>query len=233
MNCLEFRRAKLADPRRLADPARQHVSACPACQSFARRIDEGELGLEKALQVAVPDGLADRVLLRVLRNRRTARWSTLQLLALAATVLACVGVGMLWFQGAPGQEHARMAIEHVMHEPESFTTTKNADAKFFRQVMQEFGGEVKEPLGQVRYIKLCPVPEGTGWHIVFETEGGLTTLLLIPNQRPRRASEAATIGGWNALALPGGRGFYAIITDSPERTMAFSERLSQSVRWKA
>lgn len=232
MNCLEFRRTKLADPRRLVDAARGHLSACAACQGFARRVDEGEARLEKALQVAVPDGLADRVLLGVLRKQRKGGWSGSRLVALAATVLVAAGIGLLWLRDVPTEEHARMAIEHVMHEPESFTTTKNADPSFFRQVMQEFGGEVREPIGRVRYIKLCPVPEGTGWHIVFETESGLATLLLIPNQRPRHASESATIGGWNAVALPGGRGFYAIITDSPERTMAFSKRLSQSVRWK-
>lgn len=228
MNCLEFRREKLADPRRLSASAQHHLSRCAACQAFARRIDESEARLGKALQVAAPDGLADRVLLAVLGGRRLR----MRLLALAATVVLTVGIGFAWWhESQPADEYAKMAIEHVMHEPESFTTVKNADPDFFRQVMHEFGGEIQVPLGKVRYIRLCPVPGGTGWHIVFETEHGLATLLLIPEQHPKRKMEQATIGGWNAMAMPGGRGFYAIVTSSPQDTLTMSKMIKQRVRW--
>jgi len=39
--------------------------------------------------------------------------------------------------------------------------------------VQEFGGTLKAPPGTVRYIRLCPVEETHGLHIVFETPEGL------------------------------------------------------------
>lgn len=228
MNCLEFRREKLADPRRLSPQATQHVAGCPHCQAFARRVDEGDERLVEALQVPVPEGLAERVLLAA----RSGRLLRLRLMALAATVVLTVGIGFFWLRDAESSEHARMAIEHVMHEPESFVTTKNADPDFFRQVMREFGGEIDVPLGHMRYIKLCPVNNGVGWHIVFETEHGLATLLLVPGESMGRRTEQASIGGWTALARPGGHGFYALITNSPQALAAVDQMVKRRVRWK-
>lgn len=228
MNCLQFRREKLADPRRISAEAAQHVAGCPQCQVFARRVEEGEERLVEALQVAVPEGLADRVLLAVRGGRRLR----LKLMALAATVVLAAGIGLVWWKDAASPEHAMMAIEHVMHEPESFVTTKNANPDFFRQIMHEFGGELDAPLGRIRYIKLCPINGGAGWHIVFETEHGLATLLLVPGDRMGRRTEQASIGGWTALARGGGKGFYALITNSAETLAALDQMVKQHVRWK-
>lgn len=231
MNCLDFRREKLADPRHLSREALAHLNDCAACRGFAAEIDGQEARLATALAVPVPEGLAERI---VLRRKTGARGgSSPRLWALAATVLLTFAFGILQWKDFPSQDYARLAIEHVMHEPESFTSTGSADPELFRRVMHAFGGEMQASLGKIRYMKLCPVPEGTGWHIVFETEQGeLATLILIPAKRMRAQSEQATVGGWNALARPGGQGYYAIITDSPDSLGKVDELVRQRVRWR-
>ena len=70
--------------------------------------------------------------------------------------------------------------------------------------MCNFGGEIKEPLGRVRYIRLCPVGTGTGWRIVFETPQGLATLILVPDQHiaaPAAAQAKDALGDkWQPLS---------------------------------
>lgn len=229
MNCLEFRREKLADPRRLTAEAQAHLSDCAACRGFAAEVDENEARLAEVLDVPVPEGLAERI---VLRRKTQTRFSP-RLGMLAASLLLTFAFGFLQWKDAGSQEYARLAIEHVMHEPESFTTVRSADPELFRRVMHTFGGEMQASLGKVRYMKLCPVPEGTGWHIVFETEDGkLATLILIPAKRMKADSEQAQVGGWNAVARPGGQGFYAVITDSPDNLAKVDELVRQKVRWR-
>ncbi len=231
MNCLDFRREKLADPRRLSREALAHLGACPACRGFAIEVNENEERLAAALDVPVPEGLAERIILR--RRIGVGFGYSPRLWALAATVLLTFAFGFQQWKDAASQEYARLAIEHVMHEPESFTSARLADPELFRQVMQTFGGELQAPLGRVRYMKLCPVPEGTGWHIVFETdEGKLATLILIPARRMKTDSEQARVGGWNAIARPGGQGFYAVITDSPDSLGKVDELVRSRVRWR-
>jgi hypothetical protein len=233
MNCLEFRREKLADPRRLPPEAASHLNGCAACRGFAAEVDENEARLAAALAVPVPEGLAERIVLRRKTGAPNVAIASPRLWAMAAAVLLTLTFGFRQWKDFSSQEYARLAIEHVMHEPESFTTTRLADPQLFRTVMNNFGGELQGSLGRVRYMKLCPVPEGTGWHIVFETEQGeLATLILIPAKRMQAQSEQATVGGWNALARPGGQGYYAVITQSPEALGKVDELVRQRVRWR-
>jgi hypothetical protein len=53
VNCLEFRRGKLADPHRLSSEAQSHAEGCTPCSAFAREVDESEQALERALLAPV------------------------------------------------------------------------------------------------------------------------------------------------------------------------------------
>lgn len=233
MNCLEFRREKLADPRRLSREAASHLGECAACRGFAIEINDNEAHLAAALAVPVPEGLAERVVLRRKTGSLLFAKASPRLWAMAAAVLLTLTFGFQQWKEFGSQEYARLAIEHVMHEPKSFTTARLADPRLFRTVLENFGGELQGSIGRVRYMKLCPVPEGTGWHIVFETEDGqLATLILIPARRMKGGIELARIGGWNAVARPGGQGFYAVITDSPDSLGQVDELVRSRVRWR-
>jgi hypothetical protein len=233
LNCLAFRRAKLADPNRLTEEALAHSAGCPLCQAFARRIDANEKRLSRALAVAVPDGLADRIVLRA-TGRKPA--SPYRLWALAATVLLTSGIGLAWLNrpaSEPQYDFAASAIAHVKHEPESFTTVKNADPARFATILADFGADMQAPIGKVRYVKLCPVPEGTGWHIVFETEDGLVTLMLIPGHQPRGKNLFAEAEGMSALVRAAGQGYYVIVADSRAKVESTDRLLKQRINWTA
>jgi hypothetical protein len=229
MNCLDFHREKLADPRRLSAEAQAHMESCPACAAFARSVDDSERSLERSLSTPVPEGLADRVLLRTrLGNPARRKW------AIAAGVVLGSALGWKYFRdwARPSDQYARLAIEHVVMEPESLTTLRNADAEALRTVLHEFGGTLKEPLGSIRYIRLCPFEGAACWHIVFETTDGLATLILVPG-KSLPAPESASTGGWNALAQPVARGYYAIVTPSAAVTAKIDRMLREKVDWSA
>lgn len=226
MNCLEFHRAKLADPRRLSPDADSHAAQCAACTAFAATVDEAERDLQRVTAVPVPEGLADRVLLRVHGARPAWRaW------ALAASVLLAVllGVGAWLYEPAASAHYARLAIEHVQHEPESLTTQR--DPRELGDLIATTGGRLKEPLGKVRYVRLCPVEHGTGWHIVFETPEGVATLFIVSGQEVP-AMQRASNGGWNALARPAGRGYYAVVTPSAQKTAYVDRLIRERIDWK-
>ncbi len=228
MNCLEFRRVKLADPRRVPEEARSHANDCPACLLFARSVDESEAVLERTLAVPVPEGLADRILLRRSDQRR-ASWKAL---ALAASIVLAVAAGVLvttWETSSANQ--ARIAIEHVLDEPESLTTSYNADPERLAEIVRDLGGNIREPIGRVRYIKRCPVEQGSGWHIVFETPQGLATLILV-SDRPITAAATANLGRWTARVEPIRGGYYALVTDSAESNSTVNKLIKQRVGWQ-
>jgi len=228
MNCLHFRREKLADPRRLGAAAQAHASECPACAAFAREVDENEQALDRALAVPVPEGLADRILFRA--RRRHAAW---RLWGLAASVLIAPVIGFRLFEsGAKADEYARLAIEHVLLEPESLAVVRNPDPQAFRAMVQDFGGSVKDLPGDIRYMRLCPFEDGLGWHVVFKTPEGMATLFLVPGKRPKAVQSAAT-DGWSAVVHPAPKGYYAVVTASKSATSRFLQMLRECIVWNA
>jgi hypothetical protein len=228
INCLEFRRLKLADPRRMGEEGQAHANECPACLAFARSVDESEAALERALAAPVPEGLADRVLLRQGGRRRASRWAY----ALAASFVLAVTAGVfVATRETDSANHARIAIEHVLEEPQSLTSFYNADPERLSAIVREFGGTLREPLGRVRYIKLCPVEQGSGWHIVFEAPQGLATLILVPD-RPIGAAATASLGRFTARVEPVRGGYYALVTDSAGSTSEVGKLLKQRIDWQ-
>ncbi|PIW71165.1 MAG: DUF3379 domain-containing protein, partial [Hydrogenophilales bacterium CG12_big_fil_rev_8_21_14_0_65_61_21] len=88
MNCLEFRRLALANPLHPGAAALEHEAACPDCARFYLDLRRQEEEMYQALAIPVPEGLADRILLktrpRLLDQARSVRvW----LPALAATLV--------------------------------------------------------------------------------------------------------------------------------------------------
>ena len=227
-NCLDVRRAKLADPSRLPADAIRHVQGCQACQRFIRELDANERRIDEALQVPVPEGLADRVMLRV-RNRPGARpWRSW---AMAATIVLSFGVGLQEFGGAARSDSASEAIRHVLHEPESFSQHRLADPAQVRTVLANFGGTLEAPIGKVLYMKLCPVPGGTGWHIVLQTEYGPATLILMPGRRGDPLPEEIRMKGYVATVASGGQGYYALVAESEDALNALRAMFTARVRW--
>lgn len=227
MNCLEFHREKLADPRRLSAAAAAHAQECTACTSFAASVDGAERGLERALSVPVPDGLADRVILasREPPSRRRMLW------AMAASFALAVAMGASWMALQPGNAYARLAIEHVADEPEFFSMVDRPEPEAFRTVVRNLGGQLSESLGDIRLMKLCPVEDGVGYHVVFETPEGMATLILVPGKKLARA-QRASVEGWSALARPARGGYYVIVTPSEEATARVDRLVSERVRWE-
>lgn len=233
MNCLDFRREKLADPRRLSGAALDHEQACAECTRFALGIDRTEVELEQALAVPVPDALAERILLRQ-RTQRRATLGRRGALALAAGVVAAAVVPAVlsipFTRRDPSRGSAELAIEHVRSEPEAFTEIHLEAYPDFAAMVAALGGRLAEPFAGLRYIKLCPVEGGRGCHVVFESEMGLATLILVPN-RPLDGVATASVERWNALVRPAGPGHYAVVTPSADATALADRLVRQRLVW--
>lgn len=68
MNCMDVRRALLADPGRVAPGEDAHLLACDSCRRFAAEVAVREGLIDHALHVPLPPGFERRLL--ELRRRR-------------------------------------------------------------------------------------------------------------------------------------------------------------------
>jgi hypothetical protein len=207
MNCLEFRRAALADPRRLAADAARHAEQCTACKEFLAHSLEFEAQLTAALRVPVPQGLDARLLERAAAARRP-RW-----LALAASLLAAIAIALAL--GWPRSDAVALAgIDFVVFdEAQSIADAKPTDMQVLAAVARNMGVSLPEQLGALNYVCIYPFAAGAAHHVLVKSPLGKVTLLLIP-ERTVSARTAAAAHGLQAAVLPAAAGSIVIIGES-------------------
>lgn len=207
MTCIDFRRRLLADPRRLSRAALEHRRACPDCAAHFARMLRLESELESAVRIPVPDGLADRILLK----HRLGRWGKGGWLALAAGLLLAAGLAMMLPSVSHQNNLALAAIDHVLHEEaKEVYLGRGTEPATLPAVASELG--LRFPLDriQIRYAGPCPFGGGTAYHIVLGTPFGKATLLLMPG-KPLASRIVSSAQGMNAVVSPARRGSYALI----------------------
>ena len=185
MNCLQFRRAVLSDPRRPGDQAAAHVGQCAACAGFLAHALESEDEIAAALRIEPPGGLAERLLGSAKRTQRPWRR-----LALAASLLVAAALGYLL--GAPRTDPlALAAIDFVVFdEAHAIAVAKPPDMQALVDVSRKMQVSLSKQLGELRYICVYPFAGAGAHHLLVSTPLGKVTLLLMPEvgspPEPRR-----------------------------------------------
>jgi len=221
MNCLEFRRRVLADPRRPGPDAEAHAAQCAECREFLSLTLAEEARLERALRIEAPEGLQDRVLARGGARRTRARW-----LALAASVAVATGVALAigWTRN---DELVLAGVDFVMfEEAQSIADAAPTDWNELERAAREMGVSLPRELGEMRYICVYPFVAGAAHHVLVKTPLGKLTLLLVPG-RTTASRAAGAAHGFNAAVVPTGKGSVIIIGDSA-RSVRRAETLLKS-----
>jgi hypothetical protein len=223
MNCLDFRRQIYQNPRLLDEECRLHSAECAACRDFLEKQRELDAELFTALQVPAPDGLADRILVAQGARPSRRRW----LWAAAATLVAGVGSVAL-FRTFIGRDPLGIeAIEHVAHEPQSFTTIHTVGNDYLPALLSRQGLRAAASLGQVSYTRVCPMAGLTAQHLVLRTAQGPVTLFMLPERAAGRRSLTEK-DGMAALVLPATPGTVAVVASSPGQALAVEKALQRA-----
>ena len=99
MDDLQFRRSLYADPKSTDADILKAIQEDPSKQAFANDLDLFEQSLKSALDVEVPDDLANKLILRQTMADHTKQKKKYRVqLALAASVVFAVGITMNTFQ---------------------------------------------------------------------------------------------------------------------------------------
>lgn len=244
MNCLEFRRLLLAQPRDKTAEQMAHSALCPGCAAAAAEAEAFEARLSNVMRVPVPDGLADKVLLRQKMPPQRSRGLQARLAALlgmggrprmayaawaaAAVLVMGIAVGLQQFyrtadleaEGfvtaiAVGVDHPAVAAISFVVDHEPRLIKENRSGDP-NVMMAAFARlALKFPDGvSVRYLGKCPAPGGTGEHVVLTTPFGQVTLILVPDY-PVGSRVMVVDRRMAALSSPSGKGGYILIARSP------------------
>lgn len=211
MNCLEFRREMLVEPRRAGEEAGAHARTCAACEKFRRSAVAMEEEIRAAAAVPLPGELIDRALAATTRRRPAPGRRAF---AMAAALLLAIAVGAGAFWVGRDDPWARAGIDFVVdEEANAILTSKSADPKELAAVMRAMKVRLPQQVGEVRYIGICPFQGTIAHHVIIITPQGKATLLLFP-EKPVETRGTAVARGLRSIVAPAPVGSVAIITTS-------------------
>jgi len=212
MNCAQYRRAILADPRDANPELRSHRDGCRECLEYTDRQLRFEGRLERAMRVSIPAARAASVVPLRTPALRRASSSRRGWLAMAASVLILVAVaGGLWL----AEPHASLAADVVAHmagEPQAWARTDiPVPPPELAQALADARVRLDPKAGMVSYARSCLFRAHHVPHLVVQTEMGPVTVMVLVHEsvsKPERFDEQ----GYHGVILPmAGHGSLAVL----------------------
>ena len=212
MNCLEFRRLLGVEPASARADFLAHRDACAACAEAFARASAFEADIKRALAVPVPEGLADKILLRQTTERRRDRVALRgrNLWRIAAALVLAVGAGALGWRWTVTRDIAGLAIAHLPHEPYALTAHGQVPSDKVRAAFDRYGVHLAGAPAQVDYVQNCRVGANHAVHMVMQRGEGPVTVMYFADRAEGHAKRFER-DGLMGRAVPIGQGTLVLL----------------------
>ncbi|WP_111806933.1 DUF3379 domain-containing protein [Aeromonas allosaccharophila] len=215
MDELEFRRNAMIQPNDQQPDFLKTAEASQANRNYLDEMKQFDRSLKRAMQVEVPAGLAERILLRQamlqdsdtqddmppsrplgtapVKIRASTSWRQL---ALAASVAFLLGMSTRWIslpETTPtALSLAQVAMAHVYGEaPFIQGIDERVNLQSINAKLEMYGATLKEMDGlKVTYVNHCSFYQGPALHMVIRGEMGPVTLFIVPKHVPLTLQQA-------------------------------------------
>jgi len=212
MDCLTYRRIKLAAPQDASQEIIAHARDCHECTAFTHQLEAFEQELHTTLHVPAPEGLAEKIILR--RGKR--QWFKTAWLPVAAAVLITVAT-LVTFNPLPTRNSfALQFVDHVLSEPNVVGANADVEPNALKLAFARFGGQLQSDIGDVQYVGQCQIGGVDSTHVQISTRSGDAALLL----RPGRSDNVDTPEiheGHAVVVVSVPRGSLAIVAATPQQ----------------
>ncbi|MFT6269157.1 MAG: hypothetical protein ACJAVV_001981 [Alphaproteobacteria bacterium] len=181
MDDLTFRKAVYAEPF-TTDPAVLDAAAQdPKKQAFWKGIKAMENELKAAMQIPVPENLAEKLILRQsLSEHNSHSQKRPWYLALAASVVfaSVLTIGML---NTGNNKLTNDVFAHMSHVDVEIMKGIPVGPNTINDKLASFNGQVNGDLGEVVSANYCYLDKIKSLHLIIRGENGLTSLFVVPD----------------------------------------------------
>lgn len=224
MQCSEFRHEAGADPQHRNADVLAHRAQCAACAAYLQQMLQLDALLKRAMEVPVSLDVSAPAPMPA--PRAAARW-----VALAASVTVALVVGFGAWLGVPRETLAADIVAHVSEEAEiMIATDQPADADRLAKSLYRAGVRLKPGEQKVSVVRNCTFHGRVVPHLVVQTGAGPVTVMVLANEKVRRA-QSFDEQGYRGTILPSGPGAIAIVAGSAAAVREASATFASAVEW--
>ena len=215
IDCTEYRRRITAEPglARTGSPEfLQHAAGCAECAAFTQRLLAFEDRLDRALKFDVPATVSKSNVVPLFARRRGVR-SAKPWFAMAASILAGVGIAALLWLGTSQTSLASDVVKHMTHEPSAWTVTdKRVPGGDLAAVLKDAHVRLLPTMSSVSYAHSCRFRGHNVPHLVVQVDGGPVTVLVLAHENVSKAQRFDEQGYHGMIVPMPGHGSVAVIT---------------------
>lgn len=218
MDCLEFRRRLGAEPHGRDPQMLAHREACPACTAAWEKAQRFERDLHGALDVPLPEGLAERVLLAQATGERQGQVRRRRMaLGLAASLLIALGGGGILWRQAQAHTLPALAVAHMPGEIGALALTRPLAPAPVSAVFAERHAALRGPLPiDTTYVHACDVGPYRTVHLVSHPDGQPVVVLYVPTKQTSARRDFQR-EGWLGREVPLEHGTLVMLTNRGDR----------------
>ena len=235
MDDLQFRRAIYADPKNQdADTiAAQQNDASK--RQFAQDICQLDEKIMRALQVPVPEGLSEKLILRqTLASHQVQKRKTRVHLALAASVAIVGGLMLNFMQFSSAYTNlGDYALAHVYHEQGSFANnaTNQVSLTALNQKMATFDGNFSRTLCKLIFADYCRFDGMKSLHLVYQGKTSPVTVFIVPKNEQLSFSADFNDKKLFGSSMEFNHSNIIVVADKNESLGQWQQNISSTVSW--
>ena len=213
MNFSEFKKLIGAEPFNRDPETLRARNSAPEFEAAARDAEAFEQKLQAAVNIPAPSDLLNDI--RAISQQPEKRRSWMPL-ALAASLLITVGAAaIIWQQMSSWDSVEEYVQQHYAHDGGRALAgaTASVPDEDIVKIMSSLGAITTDMLSEkIRFIKICPTPDGKGAHMVVSTNQGPMTIIYMP-ETDVTDGEVISFEQQHALLVNLDKGSAAIIGD--------------------
>jgi len=240
MDELEFRRFLLSTPQPEDANEIARISQAIAQDSskakFAQHVYQMEEQLKSAVNIDVPDGLYDKLILRQTLSCHNEKKSKTRIqFALAASITLTLGLLLNFMQFSPAYNTlGDYALAHMYHEDDHFdnASASRIDLNTLNEKMATFGGTFSKSLGELISADYCRFDATKSLHLVFQGKSNPVTVFIVPKKDGVTFETTFGDSRYSGLSQAHNENNIIVVSDEDESLQQWQSVINESINWR-
>ncbi len=237
MNCLEFRRVRMADPDLQTPESSEHLRECADCRHFLSEMDEFDTKLQSAAEIPIPGNLATRIKLRQAfqQSERPQRSPSFWRYAVAASFVITVAAGgafsyKVYNDVSVAREFRVAALDYLDHQLPLLTLKDSVGRAKVARLVSSFGGQITGDVSNVQLAELCAVGDRPAAHLIVPGDKGPVSLIYTTEAKVW-GTATITDDVYQGIHVPTRSGSMAVFGEPDESLDQIVEQIGKSISW--
>ncbi len=235
MDDLQIRRSILSEPNSRDDAMNAAIKNDPAKQKFAKEIDALEVKITQAINIDVPDDLANKLILRqTLASHQQQKSKTRVRLAMAASVAFVMGLTVNFMMFSSTYKNlGDYAIAHVNHEASHFSNNDQPTVTLasLNQKMSAFKGSFDSTFGTLIFADYCRFDGSKSLHLVFQGQSSPVNIFVLPNDKDIEFIADFANEKLQGRSIHFNQSNIIVVGDKNEPIKQWQERVNKNITW--